>query len=418
MKENIKKVSLNIVIACIALITLFSLICNIKATEITDDMSVDKEETEQEIESNENFEGIFDTIYTDDVYKSSQKKNSYLPFLCFSSDRVIIDSKIENMGFIFANKSIEVNEEMKNLQVMFSSDSVRVNSNIERGTIIANGNITIDSQIQGNLLLISTDTITIGKDAYINGDLIVIANELNIEGTVNNSVLGTVTKCDITGNVNKDLRINVSDLNISSNENIKGNIYIETFSQTLNIKDNYPNAIVKVKEQTDNSAFSFQNILNMIITSLVLTLLYIVISKKSKGRLYLTIKDKVKNNVAFVILSGAILLLASFPVAFLLLWLSIVGLWVVTVPLMIIYIAFLVVVGMLDIFIVGSLMYKYIKEKYLKKDGVITDIIGAFVVYLVLYLLTNIPVVGVYISFALLLIAIGIVFTSISKKAK
>ncbi len=417
MKKNIKKVSLNLFIACIALIAFFSLTCNIKATEMTD-KDIDKTEVKQEVENTENFEGMFDTTYTDNVYKSSQKKNSYLPFLCFSSDRVVIDSKVENMGLIFANKTIEVNEEMKNLQVMFSSDSVRVNSNIERGVIIANGNITIDSDVQSNLLLISTDTITIGKDAHINGDLIVIANELNIEGTVNNSVLGTVTKCNITGNVNRDLRINVNDLSISSNENIKGNIYIETFSETLNIKENYPNAIVKVKEQKNNSTFAFQNILNIIVTSLVLTLLYIVISKISKGRLYLTVKDKVKNNVAFVILSGAILLLASFPVAFLLLWLSVVGLWIVTVPLMIVYIAFLVVVGMLDIFIVGSLMYKYIKEKYLQKDGVITDIIGTFVIYLVLYLLTNIPIVGVYISFALLLMAIGIVFTSIFKKVK
>ena len=130
------------------------------------------------------------------------------------------------------------------------------------------------------------------------------------------------------------------------------------------------------------------------------------------------IKNKVKENSTFVILSGAILILASIPVVCILLMLSITSLYVVAIPLLLVYVVFLIVIGILNIFVVGSIMYSYIKEKYLKTSGIGTDILGVFCSFLVLSVLAILPVVGGYISIILYIIANGIVFTLIFKKKK
>ena len=400
------------------LIVAFSLVvCKVNAQEVENSVTNEEEKTEENELQDNKVDGIFDTEYKYEVYKSSEDKNSYLPFFRFVNERVIFDSKITNMGVTFANKSIEVLEEMKNSQIMFSSDSIRINAPFERGILIANGNITINSNVSQNLLLISPGVITIEENAVVNGDIFVIGNEIEIKGTVKGSILGILDSCSVTGHIDRDLRISTKTLNIATNENILGNIYVETFNN-IDISNLYPNAVVKVQEVKETSPFSWNNIFSMITTALILTLVYILITKKSNGKLYEMIVNKLKSNSVFAVLSGTIILLAILPIMFLLLLLSFMGLSVITIPLMIVYIAFVVIVGILDVFIVGSLMYKYIKNKYLKQDGITTDIIGSFVVYFVLSILSIVPYVGGYITLVLLIAANGIVFTSIFKKEK
>ena len=244
------------------------------------------------------------------------------------------------------------------------------------------------------------------------------SQNLELKGNVEQSVIGSAVVANITGNIENDLRLMSNDVKLSSNQNVKNNIYIETYNKDLNISDQYKNVTVVLKEVKKQSEFTFDKIMSMFITCLVFTLMYIVINKIAKKNVFLLMLNKVKENSSMVIVSGALLLLACLPIFFVLLILSMIGIWAVTVPILIIYIVFLVIIYILNIFVIGSLLYSYIKEKYLKSSGIGTDILGAFCMFLVLSVLTKIPLVGPYILLIMYILSLGIVFTLIFKRKK
>lgn len=362
--------------------------------------------------------GIIDTKIIEGVYKTSDNETTYLPNIRYVVDRMIVDSELKKSGFSFATKSIEINSPTKGIQAMFSSDSIRVNSNMEYGILIADGNIIVDSQIDKSLVLVSTGTITLTENAKINEDLIFVSDTLELNGEVIENVIGSAVSININGNIGKDLRVVSNDVKFSTDENVKNNIYVETYNKDLRFTENYANAKIVLKEVKEEKIFTFEKIISILGTCLVFTLIYIILNKIAKKNIFMQIKNKVKENSTFVILSGAILILASIPVVCILLMLSITSLYVVAIPLLLVYVVFLIVIGILNIFVVGSIMYSYIKEKYLKTSGIGTDILGVFCSFLVLSVLAILPVVGGYISIILYIIANGIVFTLIFKKKK
>ena len=408
--QNKKKYIFSLVF--ILLITLFG-VSYIFATEtISDERTVDNI---QEITS---IDGIFDSKLVNGVYKTSDDANIYLPYIRYVADRMIVDSEILKSGFSFATKSIEINSPTKGVQLMFSSDSIRVNANMEYGILVADGNIIVDSEIEKSLILVSTGTITISEKSKIKEDLICVCDNLELQGEVNGSVIGSVVSANITGNIGKDLRVMSNDVKLNTDKNVKNNIYIETYNKDLNIGENYTNAKIVLKEIEEVNEFSFEKIISVFSACLIFSLIYILVNRVSKKDIFAKFKDKVKENSTWVIVSGATLLLASIPAVFVLIMLSVIGLWVIAVPVLLIYSVFLVVIYILNIFVIGSIMYSYIKEKYLKNGGIGTDILGSFCSFLVLSVLIKIPVIGAYLSLMLYIIASGIVFTIFLKRSK
>ena len=356
--------------------------------------------------------GTFDTEITDKAYKYSDNKlSSYLPFLRLSTDRIIIDKEISRTGFNFSSKSIEVNSKTNGIQTLFSSDTIRINAPMEYGILFANGDIVINSNIEKTLILFSTGTVTISENASIGEDLICVANNIELNGTIKGSLIGSIEKASIKGKISNDMRGYFNELNIASNDNIGKNIYINTYNENLNISDQYKDAIVNIKKVEKVNEFSLSNILGMIFNAIIFALLYLVINKATKSKAFDYMLDKVKNNSTKVILSGTIILLATIPVFFILLFLSMFRLYIITIPILLVYVVSLIIIYMLNIFICGSVLYRYIKEKYLKESGTSTDVLGTICMFLVLTVLTKIPVVGSYILLALYILSVGIVFT-------
>lgn len=360
---------------------------------------------------------ILDVKLAEGVYKESeQTSNTYLPYVRFVSERMIIDKSIEKSGISFASKAIEVNSETKGTQIMFSSDSIRVNNVMDSVVLLSDGDIIIDSEIKNTAILISSGKITLTENAKINDDVIIVAEELEVKGTVLGSILGTVTKVNISGVVEKDLRVETNEISFSSNDNVKGNVYVRTYNESLNISENYPNATINLKEKKVQNNFTFENIIKMLYTSLLFALIYIIVNKIYKKNVFLAFTNKVKKNTTAVIVSGMMLLLASIPMIMILVMLSVLGLSVIALPVMIIYVAFLAVIYILNFFVIGSVVYSYIKEKYIKTGGTGTDILGAFGTFLVLTVLTKIPYVGGYLALFMYILSIGMVFSLILKE--
>lgn len=362
---------------------------------------------------------IFDIKGINGEYKtSSDASDIYLPFFRNAVGRIEVDKSIGKIGMLSSSSTIDVNEPLKNIQFLLSSDTIRINANMEYALIWAANDVVINSNIERNAVVFAGGTVTIEENVTVGDDVIIIANSVNIKGILKENAIISSSSVNVSGSIEKDLRCDISSIDISGNDNVKGKVYINTYNKNLYIKDKYKDAIVNIKE-VKSAAKTFGNVLlKCAISSLAFTLLYLVVKKISKGKVYEKMFNKAKNNTLFVVLSGSIALLA-FPAVFIfLILISILGLYMITVPILVIYLAFLIVFVMLSVYVIGSTVFEYINKKYIKAEKLSIELVGVFFTFLSLNLLCKIPKVGTYIYMAEIMIAVGIMISYFLKKDK
>lgn len=399
---KIKKISI-FLIAIFSVVAIFSMNGKIFAAN----ENSNEENTEQTRVATVN--SIFDIKGTNGDYKtSSEDSNIYLPYLRNAAGRIVVDKSIDNIGVLSSASTIDVNEPLKSLQFLISSDSVRINANLEYALVLSANDVVINSNIEKNALIFAGGTVTVDENATIGDDVIIVAKDVNIKGKISKSAVISANSLNVSGSIEEDLRCEINTLDISGNDNVKGNLFVNTYNKELNIKDKYPNATVNVKE-VKNVSKSFGNILlKAVISSLGFTLLYVIVKKITKGKAYEKMLDKAKNNTLFVVLSGAISILV-FPALFvLLILLSVLGLHMITIPVAIVYMAFLIVFVMLSVYVIGCTIFEYTNKKYIKAEKLSLELVGVFFTFLSLNLICKIPKIGAYIYMAMVMIAVGI----------
>mgnify|MGYP001113447087 CR=1 FL=1 len=400
MKNSVKLKKISIfLIAIFSVVAIFSMNGKIFAAN----ENSNEENTEQTRVATVN--SIFDIKGTNGDYKtSSEDSNIYLPYLRNAAGRIVVDKSIDNIGVLSSASTIDVNEPLKSLQFLISSDSVRINANLEYALVLSANDVVINSNIEKNALIFAGGTVTVDENATIGDDVIIVAKDVNIKGKISKSAVISANSLNVSGSIEEDLRCEINTLDISGNDNIKGNLFVNTYNKELNIKDKYPN----VKE-VKNVSKSFGNILlKAVISSLGFILLYVIVKKITKGKAYEKMLDKAKNNTLFVVLSGAISILA-FPALFvLLILLSVLGLYMITIPVAVVYMAFLIVFVMLSVYVIGCTIFEYTNKKYIKAEKLSIELVGAFFTFLSLNLICKIPKIGAYIYMAMVMIAVGI----------
>lgn len=404
MKNSVKLKKISVfLIAIFSVVAIFSMNGKIFAAN----ENSNEENTEQTRVATVN--SIFDIKGTNGDYKtSSEDSNIYLPYLRNAAGRIVVDKSIDNIGVLSSASTIDVNEPLKSLQFLISSDSVRINANLEYALVLSANDVVINSNIEKNALIFAGGTVTVDENATIGDDVIIVAKDVNIKGKISKSAVISANSLNVSGSIEEDLRCEINTLDISENDNVKGNLFVNTYNKELNIKDKYPNATVNVKE-VKNVSKSFGNILlKAVISSLGFTLLYVIVKKITKGKAYEKMLDKAKNNTLFVVLSGAISILA-FPALFvLLILLSVLGLHMITIPVAIVYMAFLIVFVMLSVYVIGCTIFEYTNKKYIKAEKLSLELVGVFFTFLSLNLICKISKIGAYIYMAMVMIAVGI----------
>ncbi|MDD2376033.1 MAG: hypothetical protein PHD15_00010 [Clostridia bacterium] len=356
--------------------------------------------------------GILDVEYTENVYKFSDNDDINLPFIRMSSARMIMDKDINKSGVSYAQESISVLNNLKGIQTLASSDTVRVTGNMEYGIILA-PTVIIEGTIEKSMIIIS-ENITISENAVIKEDLLCSAAKLELLGSIEGNLLGTIDKVDLNGNITKDFRANIGSITLNEDSKIQGNIYISSHN-SIDISDKYPNAMVILVENT-NDTFTF-DIWEIIRLSMIFALLYLLISNKTN--IIKNTLNKVKTYKKTTLLSGfaSILLFPLIIIAFFIL--IAIGLGIITVPMVIIYGSFMISAFMLSTFIVGSVMSEYIMDKYSDKvKGNWYKLLLAFFLFLGLTIIVEIPTVGYTLSVALCILSVGIVITTIFRRLK
>lgn len=398
---NIKKITLILVILATIIVTTSNIFV-VRAEEV--------EENKADINN------IIDIEEKNGLYKFSEGKDIYLPFLRISYDKVEIDKEISNLGITYGNKGVDVNSKTQNIQVIASNDTIRVNENMEYALILSRGNVIIDSKIDKTLVVFAGEKVTLTENAEVLGDVISFSNLLEIKGNVLGSVVGSATNTIISGKIENDLRIATESIDISSSDNIFGNIYIETQNNEIGIKEKYDNANIKFIEKSSTSSKVIDILIGAIKTSLVYTLAYLLVFKISKEKIFNNLLKTTSKNLSFSIMSGAILFLA-IPLVVLLTFLGIfIGIEEIVIPIMIFYIANILVISLISIFVTGSVVHEYVVDNYFKEVDLTKRIVCSFFVFLSMILLTNIPKVGIYINMIIMIMAVGIVLAYLFKK--
>ena len=223
----------------------------------------------------------------DSYYFSKDENKIYMPFMRFSQKSIIVDEELNNMGAIFSNSNIEVNSAINKPVAIFSNDSVRINSNVKSAVIFSTTNIIIDSNVEGDLILFGVNDITITENSVVTGDIICFGTNVNVKGKIDGNLIGAADKVIVDGNISKDLRMEISDVEINDEELIGGEIYLESYGVRESIeglKSKYPELINKVIEIEQNDIKN--TIYNSAVAIVTAWLLYILIKKVCKKDIF------------------------------------------------------------------------------------------------------------------------------------
>lgn len=381
--------------------------------------SLDDQINENEINVS-NKDSIIDTDAITGVYRFSEHKSPYLPFVRFCSDRIVVDSDVSKSGILFSQRSINVENKMEKAQVFFAAEAIRINENIDYALMFSGTNTIIDSVVNGDILVFAGDTFTISETGKVNGDVIVFASNIDIKGSVQGSVVGVADKVKVTGTVQTDLRIDEASSVELGETSIFGNVYISTTNPNMDLGTNYSDATIKVIKNEIKSSFDIIEVLKTgVISSLIFAIIYFILNKASKGKLYDMTLNKIKNNSMFVVVFGCFFVIL-LPITITLLFiLSIIGAYAISVPIMIAVIAYVLICGLLSTFVVGSTMSHYMSEKYYKEQNEYIKAFASFIIFFVLHILARLPKVGGYITIILVILSLGIVASLIfTKKIK
>lgn len=365
-------------------------------------------------------ESVLNIDIKEDVYKTSESTLDKLPYIIFSTDRIIMDKDDNKLGLLFSAKDIEVNNKQEAVQILLSNGAVRINAPVENVFGFAVENFVINNNIQKSAFILSSNKITIAKDAVVSGDLVCYAPEIVIEGKVEGNVIGTANNVVVNGEVGGDLRVQTQNITTSSDNNIKGKLVIDTYNKDLKIKETYKNAIVNFLEQKETKSL-FTIVLDCVIYSLILVLIYLIVKRFSKKDFFDNLYEKTKNNFGKVVLVGSLSLLV-IPLVFLVYFLlsTFLDAANVLVGYVIVYLFYIIICSLLSTFVIAIILNKYINTKYLKKynNTNYSEVVSLFFIFVSLYILARLPVVGVYITMLLIILSVGTISTYLFKKGK
>ena len=347
---------------------------------------------------------IFDTDINTGIYKFSEHDKINLPFFRFSDSRIIIDKDINKLGFVFSGANIDIDSNMVGNQMIVATDTIRINKEVEDLAVLAS-NVIIDGKVNGNVVIYANN-VTISKEAVIDEDIVIFSNTLNVDGLVNSNLMSYAKDINITGSITKDLRCEVTNLNIDENSNLQGKIYIKS-ENDINLPAKYNNAEIIKLSTLENLEDNKINVISLVKNGIILALVYILIS--SKTQIISKAINNIKSHPLLSIFIGFMMIILSIIIIVVLLLLTLLGLDIITIPILLLYGFFMIITLLISTLIMGSLITEYVYNKYEEKlnskwyKGII-----AFVVFGILMLIPYIPIIGAYIPMLMYMLSISI----------
>lgn len=307
---------------------------------------------------------------------------------------VTIDANV-NGDVIAAGGTVTVGNRIQQ-DVMAFGGTVTVRGRVDDDVRAAGGNVTIDATV-GDDTLASGGNVTLTSDARVGGDALLAGGVININGTVDGDLKAAGGNVTINGTIHGNVDLEADQVSIAPGARIDGKLNYRSPTKGSINKD----AVIRGKTTYTESkhyrphpAARFLSVITFSVAGIVWLLLFPRFTSATTARMG---KEFWKN------LGLGFALLVATPVAFILLMISFVGVWV-GLPLLAIYLVSLVLAYLLAAFFVaetGARLLRY-------ETGTRGRIMLALVVALVLLAAIRfIPVLGGLVTFLLMLTALG-----------
>lgn len=245
-----------------------------------------------------------------------------------TNERIAIDEKTNDNLYLFGS-SVNIDEKVNGDLLIFGND-VNVNANVNGDVMVAGNSVNITGNISGSLravganifldgkvgqdVLITSNIFRISSNSKINKDLIMAANDSNIDGFIKRNLKGSANTLVLGGAVGKDVKVNVSKLQLTDSAKIKGNLSYTSLNKAViskkaKIKGSI-NRLVPSREVIYSQVSSWlRSLVGMLVVAVILALL-------APGTLQTVAKTLIDKPWASPALGFALLLLMPLVIIF------------------------------------------------------------------------------------------------------
>ncbi|HNX29638.1 MAG TPA: hypothetical protein PKN87_09570 [Syntrophomonadaceae bacterium] len=329
--------------------------------------------------------------------------------LFISGENLTVNADVD--GDVFAaGQSITINGQV-NGDVIAAGNSVRVNGKIIGDVRAVANTVDINGLVYRNITG-AASSITIGTDADINGDVLLMAKGFTIAGNVDGQVLGSAEQVQLNGIIDDNVRLwDVNHLTIGPPAVINGSITYNSDNQAQVSSAAKIGSITKLTPtaQADQTAqntgwggFSWWGLLWSLAAGLIIWGAAQWLLPQLFPRLSKTAEESTGASLGW----GFIALLVA-PLAFILLSLTVIG-----IPLVIILLFSLIIIFILSEVIVSDTLGRIIARSF-NWEGRVPLIVPFLMSLLLIDLLSRIPVGGFFVKLIAACFALGMVILTI-----
>jgi cytoskeletal protein CcmA (bactofilin family) len=324
-------------------------------------------------------------------------------------DHIVINGTVNGDAYI-AGGMVEVNGTI-NGDLLAAGGNVRVGGKITDDARVAGGTVEISGEVGKNVTA-AGGTVSLGKSGTVGGGLLAAGGRVDVSGTVKkDAVLGCGT-AEITGTINGNVRIGADQIGVYRGAMIAGSLSVASDSEEkVHVEDGTVKGPVTFEEHKVHqgatilgySPFRFWLKLSWIGGLLLTGLVFFLLSRKR----FADYTKTVKRQAGMGLLWGLVGVI-GIPIVCTILFVTVIGL-----PLGLILLALYLILLYLSQFSLGVLAGDLIFKTEQKSGWIV---FWAFVAGMVLFqILSFIPILGVLLEVAALLLGVGAIILMIRK---
>ncbi|MGI6468261.1 MAG: polymer-forming cytoskeletal protein [Syntrophomonadaceae bacterium] len=325
--------------------------------------------------------------------------------LFVSGNSIVVDADVE--GDVFAaGQNININGKV-NGDIMAAGQSVRIAAAVDGDVRVAGNDISIQSSISRNLS-IAGNTIRLEQTASIGKDVLLFGTNVDILGTVNRQVLGAAQNFRLAGSIGSDLRLwEVNSLNLGPAAAIGGDLIYKSPQQAQIASGARVGGETRWEQGAADpikpqQQVSWPSLLMWFAAGVVLWGLgYLLFPSLWQG-LASALEEAPGASIGW-----GILLLVATPFIFVILLITVIG-----IPVALILLLAYILLLYLSKIILGDILGRYLLRSF-KWEGRFSMWIGFMMGFALVILLSKIPIVGILITLAAAIIALGCTALSI-----
>ena len=314
----------------------------------------------------------------------------------------------------------------KKEDLFLTGDSVTIDYTVSGNVFIVANEVTINNNIDGNVFILA-NKIDIGSNAYIYSDLFACANEITIAGTIYDVyALSSKLTLDANTYIVRDITAKTSSLSLSGYVRRNANLTFNTVqvnetytlingdlnysSTSESIPDSIVSGTINYKESVSSNSAEpnkliqnyLQEALQVLVVALIIILIVVLATPKFTNKMY-----SILSNKSAATLGCGALTLILVPVICFILFCTIVGI----IPALALLFTYIFILSISPV-ILSIPLAKIICKKMNKENKILT-IIFSLILVIVIWLLEQIPVLGILITLFVSLFGLGIITYSI-----